>query len=128
MSNGARLPLTPDWSGVARSGVPARHAALLDAKPFARFDYSYVGASRQLAGGHRIGGVGQSGRSQDAYEIGNLRFGLEADHWTGSIFVDNLWDERADLFLSNRWKVQRQVGQPAANHRDPVPLQLLKLP
>ena len=50
---------------------------------------------------------------QDAYQTGNLRFGLEGEHWSGSIFVDNVWDERADLFLSNRWATQRQsVNRP----------------
>ncbi|MGH8203452.1 MAG: hypothetical protein ACREST_02520, partial [Steroidobacteraceae bacterium] len=39
----------------------------------------------------------------DAYETGDLRFGLEGERWSGSIFVDNVWDERARVFLSERW-------------------------
>lgn len=46
---------------------------------------------------------------QQAYEIVNLRLGLDGEKWSGSLFVDNVTDERADLFLNNRWKVQRQA-------------------
>jgi outer membrane receptor protein involved in Fe transport len=44
---------------------------------------------------------------QDAYQTGDLRFGLEGENWSGSIFIDNVWDERAELFISNRWALQR---------------------
>ena len=45
VSDGARLPLTPDWS--ATFGIEYRSAAasLLNAHPFARFDVAYVGES-----------------------------------------------------------------------------------
>ena len=33
---------------------------------------------------------------QHAYETGDLRFGLEGEKWTASLFVDNVWDERAE--------------------------------
>ena len=50
---------------------------------------------------------------QDAYETGDLRIGLDGDGWGASLFVDNVWDERAELFVSNRWAVQRvSVNQP----------------
>ena len=86
---------------------------LLNAQPFARFDYAYVGESvNQLEGIESVvstGGV----TKQDAYQTGDLRFGLEGERWSGSIFIDNVWDERAALFLSNRWAVQRQaVNRP----------------
>lgn len=38
-----------------------------------------------------------TGVSQPAYDIGNLRVGVQADRWTLSLFVDNVWDERASL-------------------------------
>ena len=65
--------------------------------------------------GHRVGGrrPAASG-TQDAYETGDLRFGLEGENWSGSLFVDNVWDERAKLFLSNRWG-SRIAGPRAAS-------------
>ena len=32
--------------------------------------------------------------------------------WSASIFVDNIWDERAELFFNNRWGVQRLSVNP----------------
>jgi outer membrane receptor protein involved in Fe transport len=52
--------------------------------------------------------VGQAGVStQPAYETMDLRFGLEGDQWSGSLFVENLADERAVTFRSNRWAEPR---------------------
>jgi iron complex outermembrane receptor protein len=41
------------------------------------------------------------------YQLGNLRVGVQADHWEVAAFVNNLWDERA--FLS----VDRERGRVA---------------
>ena len=106
------LPLTPDWSAALGIEFRAR-GHLLNAQPFARFDYAYVGESvNNLEGIESVvaaGGV----QKQDSYQTGDLRFGLDGEHWSGSLFIDNVWDERADLFLSNRWAVQRQsINRP----------------
>ncbi len=42
-----------------------------------------------------------------SYDIGNLRWGIRTDRWEGSVYVNNLWDERA--FLS----VDRERGRSA---------------
>ncbi|MGH8129777.1 MAG: TonB-dependent receptor [Steroidobacteraceae bacterium] len=107
ITKGARLPLTPDWS--ASLGIEYRSPGrLLNAQPFARLDVAYVGKSvNNLEGIESVvaaGGV----QVQEAYDTGDLRIGLEAENWSASLFVDNVWDERANLFLSNRWAVQRQ--------------------
>ena len=39
----------------------------------------------------------------EAYETGDFRVGLEGERWSGSLFVDNFWDERATVFRSERW-------------------------
>ncbi len=112
VTKGARLPLTPDWS--ATLGVEYRaRGRLFNAQPFARVDLAYVGESvNNLEGIESVvaeGGV----QVQEAYQTGDFRIGLEGEHWTTSLFVDNFWDERADLFLSNRWAVQRQsINRP----------------
>ena len=50
---------------------------------------------------------------QDAYDTGDFRVGLEAENWSATLFVDNFWDERANLFLSNRWAEPRQsINRP----------------
>ncbi len=112
VQDGARLPLTPDWS--VTLGIEYRSdAQWLNAQPFARFDFAYVGESV-----NSLEGIGSAidlnpSEIQDAYETGDLRFGLDGDAWSASVFVDNIWDERAELFFSDRWAVQRlSVNQP----------------
>jgi len=113
VSDGARLPLAPDWSAALGVEYHSSAARLLDARPFARLDLAYVGESVNSLEGIESVVSGNLVETQAAYETGNLRFGLEGENWSGSIFVDNLWDERANLFLSNRWATQRQsVNRP----------------
>jgi outer membrane receptor protein involved in Fe transport len=112
VTDGARLPLTPDWTATLGIEYRAR-GRLLDAQPFARIDLAYVGESvNNLEGIESVvaaGGV----QIQEAYDTGDLRVGLEGERWSAAIFVDNFWDERANLFLSNRWAEQRQsINRP----------------
>ena len=112
VEDGSRLPLTPDWSAALGLEFRAK-GLLLNAKPYARFDYSYTGTSFNSLAGIESVVANREPVKQDSYQIGDLRFGLEGDHWNGSIFVDNLWDERANLFVSNRWNFPRQsVNRP----------------
>jgi len=102
VKDGARLPLTPDWT--ATVGIEYRSdARWLDAQPYARFDYSYVGESVNSLEGIESVVSGAAPQIQDAYQTGDLRFGLESDRWSASIFVNNIWNEYATLFIDNRW-------------------------
>lgn len=112
VEKGARLPLTPEWSGSV--GIEFRpELTLLGGKPYARFDYSYVGSSWNSLSGIESVVSGNPPEIQHAYDLGNLRFGIEGEKWSGSLFCNNLWDERAELFKNNRWKAQRiSVNRP----------------
>jgi outer membrane receptor protein involved in Fe transport len=109
---GARLPITPDWT--ATLGIEYRSPGrLLNAQPFARFDYAYQGESVNSLEGIESVVSFTPVDTQDAYQTGDFRFGLEGENWNGSFFVDNVWDERAELFFSNRWAVQRlSINRP----------------
>jgi iron complex outermembrane recepter protein len=107
VEKGARLPLTPEWSGAL--GIEWRgRGQLMNAQPFARLDLAYVGeVVSNLEGFESV--VGQAGvATLPGYETGDFRIGLEGERWTGSLFVDNLWDERAVTFRSNRWAAPRE--------------------
>ena len=112
VDRGARLPLTPDWT--ATLGIEFRPPGrLLNAQPFARVDLAYVGESvNNLEDLESV--VDSSGvQLQKAYDTGDFRVGLEGEHWSATFFVDNFWDERANLFLSNRWAEARQsINRP----------------
>jgi len=106
VEKGARLPLTPDWSGAL--GIEWRpRGQLVNAQPFARLDYAYVGeVVTNLEGFESI--VGQAGVGiQAPYETADFRVGLEGERWSGSLFVENVADERAVTFRSNRWAQPR---------------------
>jgi iron complex outermembrane receptor protein len=46
----------------------------------------------------------------EAYQIGNLRFGLRSDRWDGAVFINNLWDERAFLSIDRERGRSARVG------------------
>jgi outer membrane receptor protein involved in Fe transport len=112
VTRGARLPLTPDWT--ATLGIEFRpRAMMLNAQLFARVDLAYVGESvNNLEGLESVvaaGGV----QVQESYDTGDFRIGLEGEGWSAAFFVDNFWDERANLFRSNRWAEPRQsINRP----------------
>jgi outer membrane receptor protein involved in Fe transport len=109
---GERLPLTPEWS--ATIGIEYRSTGRWwNAQPWARFDYAYVGDSVNSLEGIESVVSASAVETQDAYDTGDLMFGLESDKWSASVFVDNVWDERAEIFLSNRWAKQRlSINRP----------------
>jgi hypothetical protein len=112
----ARLPLTPDWS--ATLGIEYRsQARWLDAQPFARFDVAYVGESLNSLEGIESVVSGNPPETQDAYQTGDLRFGLESEQWSASIFVNNVWNEYAELFINNRWGNANAIGNWSGGQR-----------
>jgi len=109
VSKDARLPISPDWSGSL--GLEFRpDMRLLDANPFARFDYSYTGASVNSLEGIESVVSGNAPQTQDSYTTGDLRFGLESESWSASLYVNNVWNEYAELFFSNRWGNAEPIG------------------
>lgn len=123
IENGARLPLTPDIS--ASLGLEYRSKAQVwIGRPYARLDVSYVGDSvNALEGIESV--VGSSLLSkQFSYKIGDLRFGLEGDHWDAALFVDNLWDERAPLYISNRWGSEPSAKRLSVNRPRTIGIQI----
>ncbi len=110
--DGSRLPLAPDWK--AALGVQYTfQQEYFNAEPYLRFDYAYVGDSvNSLIGLESI--VFAPGPSpQDSYNVLDASFGLDGDRWSASLYIDNVTDERAEQFLSNRWGKQRlSINRP----------------
>ena len=123
IEDGARLPLTPDIS--ASLGLEYRSKAQVwIGRPYARLDVSYVGDSvNALEGIESV--VGSSLLSkQFSYKTGDVRFGLEGDHWDAALFVDNLWDERAPLYISNRWGSDQSAKRLSVNRPRTIGIQI----
>jgi iron complex outermembrane receptor protein len=89
---GSVLPSTPEWTGSAY-GEYRVPVSLGDA--FARFDVRYTD-EQNTAVVQTPAGV--EGLPLDSHTIGNLRVGLDGSNgWGVSLFVENLWNEQAEL-------------------------------
>jgi outer membrane receptor protein involved in Fe transport len=112
VEKGQRLPITPDWKASlsVEYGFPQQ---LLGAAPYVRFDYAYTGDSINSLAGIEAAIFGQSPTPQDDYHTGDFKIGLDAEKWTASFYIDNIWDERGENFYNNRWVKQRlSINQP----------------
>jgi outer membrane receptor for ferric coprogen and ferric-rhodotorulic acid len=75
-----------------------------------RLDWSYVGDSVNSLDGTESIVFTQGPTDQPSYDIGNFRMGLDADTWSGTLFVDNVTDEVAKQFYSNRWGSSQRIS------------------
>jgi outer membrane receptor protein involved in Fe transport len=83
---------------------------LFNAEPYVRLDWSYVGDSVNSLDGTESIVFTQGATDQPDYDIGNLRMGLDAEQWSGTLFVTNITDEVAEQFYSNRWGTKQRVS------------------
>lgn len=112
VTGGTPLPIMPDWKGSL--AVEYRfNQELLGAEPYVRFDHTYNGeATSSLEGIQSIVFVNPV-RTLDSYNITDLRFGLESDGWSAALFVENVFDERAEQFYNDRWAQTRlSINRP----------------
>lgn len=109
---GTPLPITPDWK--TSFWIEYTFATeVMGGVPYARFDFAHTGESINSLGGFEAAVVGVPPTPQDPYDVGDLSFGLAADKWDASFYIDNVWDERGEVFFNNRWGRQRlSVNQP----------------
>lgn len=110
--SGTPLPIMPDWKGSL--GIEYRFAQeMLGGEPYFRLDHTYNGeATSSLEGIQSIVFVNPV-RTLDPYNITDVRFGIDADRWSASVFVENLFDERAEQFFNDRWAQTRlSINRP----------------
>ena len=89
---GDRIPSVPQLSGAiaAQYTFPVGNGL----ESFVRGDLAYVSSSQT-----QFNDSGAFQNKQSDYTIMDLRFALEGEHWSAVAFVDNLFDQRADLTL-----------------------------
>lgn len=94
---GSSLPLTPEFQGNMR----------------ARYDweigdyYANWQLAAQYAGSSYSSIVASERQKQDSYHLLNASVGVEKDNWSVKLYVDNLTDERAELFINNQDDILR---------------------
>ncbi len=111
-TEGTDLPLAPESK--ASLGVEYQFGFdLLGASPFARLDWSFVGESVNALEGLESIVFAPAPRIQDEYSTWDARVGLDAPSWSVTAYVQNIDDERGELFFNNRWGKERlSVTQP----------------
>lgn len=97
---GSELPLTPKLQG----NVRARYEWSLSGE---LADYAYVQGGIQFADEAWSSIVAANRHKQDAYSIGQLSVGIANNQWRAELFVDNISDERAQLFINDQDDIVR---------------------
>jgi len=109
---GTRLPLTPDMK-LSLNVDRYFDNELWGAEPSVGIAIQHTGESVNSLAGIQSVEFDQPVRKQDPYTLVNLRFGLEANSWSATLFVNNLTDEYAKQFYNDRWAQTRlSVNRP----------------
>jgi outer membrane receptor protein involved in Fe transport len=109
---GTRLPIMPDWKG-SLSVQYTWSSEMLGGTPFVRVDHNYNGEATSSLEGIQSIVFANPVRVLDAYNITDIRFGIDADGWSAALFIDNAFDERAQQFFNDRWAQTRlSINRP----------------
>ena len=109
VDNGTQLPITPEDKGSIAIQYTF-NSQLLGAEPYMRLDWAYVGDSVNSLDGTESIVFTTGPTDQPSYDIGNLRMGLDAEKWSGTLYVSNITDEVAEQFYNNRWGSRQRLS------------------
>ncbi len=105
-----RLPLMPKWK-FSFSPRWDFDGTIWNAQPWVMATWTYNGDSLNSLGVQST--IGQAGiATSPAYNVVDLRFGLEGENWSAQIFADNLFNEYAQMFYSTRQTQPRLTVLP----------------
>ncbi len=111
ISDGTPLPMMPDWKG-SLNATYTFSGEWGSATPYILAQYVYWGESTNSVGLESSSFVFPV-REQPSWQTLGLRFGLDSDTWSATMFIDNIFNEYQELFYNNRFAQQRlSVGQP----------------
>ena len=108
VADGTDLPIAPDSKGSIAIEYSFQ-SQLLGADPFMRLDWSYTGDSVNSLDGTESIVFTTGPTDQPSYDIGNFRMGLDAEQWSGTLYVTNITDEVAEQFYNNRWGSRQRL-------------------
>ena len=97
---GSQLPLVPE----IQASLRGRYEQSMD---WEWADYGFVQVSGKYSGKSFSSLVAEERREQDAYAIFNAAAGISRGSWTAELFVENLFDERAELFINTQDDIPR---------------------
>ena len=109
---GTKLPLTPDFKA-SLNIEKYFNGKLWGGEPSVGIGIAHTGESVSSLSGIQSVEFDQPVRTQDAYTLVNLRFGLEGEDWNATLYINNATDEYAEEFYNDRWAQTRlSVNRP----------------
>lgn len=97
--DGDRLPGTPDLNAAASAQYMFPVSSW---NGFLRADWTYTGDSTTTFNESSFNGNGDSSYFElDSYNLLNLRAGIRSNHWTTTLYVDNVTNETAEILTDN---------------------------
>jgi outer membrane receptor protein involved in Fe transport len=108
---GSRLPLSPEFKGAFHADYEWPVDWFGGNSAYVRLQWSYTGDMYNIFEPIELYTDGPTPQiKQSAYNIGDVKFGINGDDWTVQFFVNNLTDERAVLF-ANPYEFDYFFGQ-----------------
>ena len=104
--SGTRLPLIPEWKGSLLAKYTLTNE-IFGAEPYLLGVYQYQGDSVNSLDGIQSIVEEKAVRTHPSFGEVNLRFGLEGDDWSASIFVNNIFNEYGLKLYNDRWTQTR---------------------
>jgi len=100
LPKGSRLPLSPEFKGSLYAQYDWPVSWFNANNAWFRLQWSYTGDMLNQVEPLTIDDGPAPQIKQPAYNIGDLRFGIDHDNWSFQAFVNNVTDERAVLFAN----------------------------
>ena len=97
---GSRLPLSPEFKGAMYAQYEWPVDWFNAHNAWIRLQWSYTGDSLNQVEPLTLDDGPAPQLKQPSYNVGDLRFGIDAANWSMQLFVSNLTDERAVLFAN----------------------------
>ena len=97
---GSKLPLSPKWKGAAYAQYDWPVDWFNAHNAWIRLQWSYTGSMLNQVEPTTLDDGPAPQIKQPSYDIGDLRFGIDAANWSMQLFINNLTDERAVLFAN----------------------------
>ncbi|MEM7277072.1 MAG: TonB-dependent receptor [Pseudomonadota bacterium] len=104
--SGTPLPIVPDWKASVNVNYSIPQE-ILGGQPYFFASYNYTGESINSLAGIESNEFSSPIRTQANWATLDISMGVETDNWAAAIYVDNVTDEKAELFFNNRFNQQR---------------------
>lgn len=95
---GSKLPFAPEFKGSIYAQYNWETSFLGSEESFFQYTFAHVGESLNQVQALTLADGPAPQMEMDAYQVSGIKYGLIGSDWEASIFVNNLADERGELY------------------------------